>query len=303
MASRGPQLPRVVVEVDGERHVLAVGDLVGRLPNAALVIDDPRVSEAHALVSLRRGALHLLSLRRLLAVDGRPRAEVRLRPGLAIELAAGAVLTVLEVDTPAEVLALELPGIGPRPLPAAASVLVSPPRVVPRLVADAPAQVWASGASWRARIGSERARSIEAGDVLTVAGVRFPVVTVSLTAVEAFVTEGGGGPTDPLRLVARYDSVELHRPRREPVVLGGHGARLISELVSCAGPLGWQVLARELWPDDPHDPDLRHRLDVTLNRLRTRLSEAGVRRDLVQCDRHGQVILVLHDGDDVEDRT
>ena len=64
-AAHTPRPARVVVELDGDRHVLGVGDLIGRLPSAALVVDDPRVSEAHAIVSLRRAALHLLALRRL----------------------------------------------------------------------------------------------------------------------------------------------------------------------------------------------------------------------------------------------
>lgn len=41
----------------------APGDLIGRLPGAALQIADPRVSEAHAMVSLRAGELVLLALR------------------------------------------------------------------------------------------------------------------------------------------------------------------------------------------------------------------------------------------------
>jgi|JI10StandDraft_1071094.scaffolds.fasta_scaffold58762_4 hypothetical protein len=302
-AARPPRPARVVVELDGDRHVLGVGDLIGRLPNAALVVDDPRVSEAHAIVSLRRAALHLLALRRLVAVDGRPRAEVRLRAGQRIELATAVAMTVLEVDTPAEVLGVIVPGRGPRPLPASGSFAVDPPRLIGRFVDEAAAHVWASGATWRVRVAGHRPRTIVAGDVVSLGSARFEIVALPLAEVAPAVTEGGAGAVDPLRLVARYDTVELHRPRREPVILGGLGARIISELVACAGPLSWQVLARDLWPDDPHDPDLRHRWDVALNRVRTRLTEAGIRRDLLHCDRSGQVSLVLHDGDDVEDRT
>jgi pSer/pThr/pTyr-binding forkhead associated (FHA) protein len=65
---------------DGSVRELEHGDLIGRLWSAALVIDDPRISEAHALVSLREGGFWLLSLRRKIAVGGRPVSEVRLEP-------------------------------------------------------------------------------------------------------------------------------------------------------------------------------------------------------------------------------
>ena len=44
---------------DGQRHRVPHGGVIGRLSGAALVLRDPRVSEAHAMVSLRGGALHL----------------------------------------------------------------------------------------------------------------------------------------------------------------------------------------------------------------------------------------------------
>jgi hypothetical protein len=48
---------------------------------------------------------------------------------------------------------------------------------------------------------------------------------------------------------------------------------------------------------------LRHKLDVTLSRLRSRFREAKVRPDLVRSDGFGKVELFLHDGDTVENRT
>ena len=38
---------------DGRTAVLGHGDLIGRLESAALPLADPRISEAHAMVSLR----------------------------------------------------------------------------------------------------------------------------------------------------------------------------------------------------------------------------------------------------------
>ena len=90
----------------GEDHVVGHGDLIGRTPTAAVVLDDPRVSEAHAIVSLRKDELRLLALRRLVLVEGKPTEEVVLRPGLAITIVDGLVLTVAQVHAPAAVLAV-----------------------------------------------------------------------------------------------------------------------------------------------------------------------------------------------------
>lgn len=48
----------------------APGDILGRLPTAAVRLNDPRISEAHALVSLRGRTLRLLALRGRFAVAG-----------------------------------------------------------------------------------------------------------------------------------------------------------------------------------------------------------------------------------------
>ncbi len=48
---------------DGVTADVPPGGLIGRLPGAALRLDDPLVSEAHALVSLRGRKLKLLALR------------------------------------------------------------------------------------------------------------------------------------------------------------------------------------------------------------------------------------------------
>ena len=72
---------------DGREVEVGSGDLIGRTSSAAAVIDDPRVAEAHAFVSPRHGALHLLSLRRLLVAGGKPMNHVVLRRGLVVVIA------------------------------------------------------------------------------------------------------------------------------------------------------------------------------------------------------------------------
>jgi len=69
-------------------------------------IDDPRISEAHALVSLRGTELKLLALRGRLSVDGKPRTEVTLIPGLRVVLAGFFGLTVDDVAMPDQILGI-----------------------------------------------------------------------------------------------------------------------------------------------------------------------------------------------------
>jgi hypothetical protein len=68
------------------------------------------------------------------------------------------------------------------------------------------------------------------------------------------------------------------------------------------GPAGWEVVAREVWPDEQDTWALRKRWDVNLGRIRGRLREGGVRTDLVRAAGTGQVELVLRRGDVLEDR-
>lgn len=283
---------------------LAPGDLIGRVSSAALVLDDPRVSEAHAMVSLRRGELYLLALRRLIALRGKPVAEVLLEPALEVGFADGLALVVESVSKPDRVVALQVPGAGVRALGQVASILEGPPaRVVGRFVPGAAAHLWSAGVEeWRLRAADGPTRSVAIGDSFEVAGLTFTVCTADLDAAALAPTHGGGIDA-PMRLVAFYDSVEIHRAGRPVVAIGGIGARLISELVAFGGPVSWERVARELWSDEVDQAELRHRWDVALGRLRARLRDAGVRADLLTSDGAGQLQLVIYEGDRVDDRT
>ncbi|MBK9032425.1 MAG: hypothetical protein IPL61_14130 [Myxococcales bacterium] len=278
------------------------GDLLGRTPNAAAMIDDPRVSEAHAFVSLRHGELHLLSLRRLLVVGGKPVNDVVLRPGLEIGLADELAVVVEAVVMPAALLGLRAPGQATRILSQVASVVDSPPRIVARVERDAHAELWSSGDAWRLRLRGRAPQRVAPGDSFEVDGVRFTLVAVPIGEAGPSATVAGGATAEPLRLVAFYDSVQVHRRNREIVTIGGTGARILSELVACQGPTSWEVLARGVWSDEADVLALRHRWDVALGRLRARLRELKV-RELVRSDGAGQLALELYDGDQVDDRT
>jgi pSer/pThr/pTyr-binding forkhead associated (FHA) protein len=284
---------------------LGPGDLIGRVATAALMVDDPRVSEAHAMISLRRGELYLLSLRRLVGYRGKPTSEVRLTAGDVIDLADGLALTVEAVHTPARVTALETAGLGTRPLGQVASIVAGPPlRLAARFVPGAAAHLWSIGPDqWRLGVGDAAPRTLAQGESFDIGGHRFRIVALELGEAGHDPTQGAGGIETPLRIVAHYDSVEIHRRSRPVVTIGGIGARLVSELAALGGPVDWEVVASELWKDGVSSIELRRRWDVALGRLRARLREAGIRGDLVRSDGGGQLQLVLYDGDQVDDRT
>lgn len=292
----------IVRDPAGREFDLGHGDLVGRLATAALPLDDGRISEAHAMVSLREGQLQLLPLRGALAVGRDNVPHVALAPGLRVTLAPGVALDVVEVWLPDAVLGVEAPSLPRQILPSVASLLAEPAlRLVRGWREGAPVHLWNDGAAWTLRT-AQGTRPVAAGDVVHVGVhvVRF---------VELPLGEAGRSATRqrldaPLRVVAHYDHVQIHRDGRTALVLGGRPARLIGELVACECPVGWEALAAALWPEAADDaPLLRSRLDVVLSRIRGKLRAAGIRADLVSTDGAGTVSLVLGAADRVEDHS
>ncbi|MES2642358.1 MAG: FHA domain-containing protein [Myxococcota bacterium] len=288
---------------DGSASELGHGDLIGRLWSAALPISDARVSEAHAMVSLRGQELLLLPLRGRFAVDGQRQSSLVLAAGQRITFADGLDLVVEEVSLPAAVFAVEGDGLPRVVVSGVCSLLTRPrPELVPRLLPDAPAHLWGDGEGWCLTMNGET-RPLQVGDTWELDGRRFRAVGLSLDTARGTVTRLDGSVARPLRVVAQFDTVHIHSEGGGALALSGLAARLISEVVAFDGPVAWEVLAGELWPDEDDTHLLRHKLDVTLSRLRSRLRDGRVRPDLVRSDGFGKVELFLLDGDVVEDRT
>jgi len=289
---------------DGHIHELTHGDLVGRLWCAALHLNDGRISEAHAMVSLRGASLQLVALRGALSVDGKSVGHVDLRPGLVIQIAAEVELEVIEVHLPSQILGLEGEGLARQPIPAVCSLLSGPPpRLVRGCLDGALAWFWSTGDGWMCRRPDTPPEPLRAGDGLQLGGQLFTVVGLPL---------GDAGPAPnrqvdvagaPLRLVARYDTVHLHREGSAALTFSGKQARLISELVATGVPLSWQALSGELWPDEADASRRRSRLDVTMSRIRRKLRSRAVRADLVRTDGAGHFELLIYPHDTVEDLT
>jgi hypothetical protein len=294
----------LIRDPEGHVHELVHGDIVGRVWSAALQLDDGRVSEAHAMLSLREGQLQLIALRGRLAVEGQPQANVAIRPGLRVQLARGVELEVLEVSLPDHVLGVEGPTLPRQALPGVCSVLADPHvRLSAGWQEGARLHIWTTGERWMARKPGEAAAPLQAGEVVLVGGEPLRLVEIPLHDAGHSATRRQGELDAPVHIVAAFDTVHIHREGGVPVTLGGLQARLVSELVAIDGPVSWSVLAEELWPDGDDAFLRRNRLDTLLSRLRRRFRAAGLRADLVRADGSGTVELFLYPHDRVEDRT
>jgi hypothetical protein len=288
---------------DGQAVELGHGDLIGRLWSAALAIPDGRISEAHALVSLRGQELKLLALRGRFALDERPLQSLVLEAGQRITFAEGLVLEVEEVMLPPAVLGLEGDGLPRQVLGAVCSLVTRPrPELVPRYLPQAAARIWSDGEDWRIDSGG-REQLLSPGISIEVDGRSFRAVAMPLESAGLTATRLDGAVHRRLRVVAQFDTAQIYREGGTALALSGLSARIISEVVAFDGPVPWRVLAQELWSDEDHPHLLRRKLDVNLSRLRSKLRDAGIRPDLVRSDGLGHIELFLHEGDKVEDRT
>jgi uncharacterized protein (UPF0548 family) len=279
------------------------GGIIGRLGSAALVLPDARVSEAHALVSLRGGALQLLALRGRFAMGAQPLSAISLAPGQRIHFARDLWVDVVDVTLPETVLGLVGDGIPQQPLAGVTSLEREPRIGLSRGYREgAEAVFWNRDQHWHVRPRGEASRVLAVGDVLQLGGCELRVVQIPLARAGQSVTRHRGGIGAPLRIIASFDSVHLHREGVLCLALGGKLARLVSELVEFDGPVPWPVLAGELWRGAPAHK-ARRNLDQTLLRLRRKLEAAGVRPDLVSSDGAGCVELRLAPGDAVEARS
>lgn len=306
------QLPTARIYVPLKQSVVAVhpGSFVGRLATAAIHIPDPRVSEAHALVSLRGNRLKLLALRGKLRVDDEPTDSVMLTQGARIALADGILLFVEDVYIPPATLMLCGAEQGPAELVAATHSLISAAarlRLVPEYVDGAAAHLWFSADALWIRRGRAEPEVLAIGRPYVVEGVTLQVISLPLSGTsDTLGSAGFAGDTSAdasLVITARYTSVHLHAAGAT-VVISGRPANLVSELVRFGGkPVPWEVAAREVWGAAADRMQLRQSLDRTIQRLRERLREARLRDDLVTLDGTGNIELVLHPADRVVDKS
>lgn len=294
-------MPSIVVSVGGSTPtVLLPGDLIGRSPTAALCLDDPRISEVHAYVSLRGGELFLLGLRGRLGVDGQVVRKLALRAGTRVDLARDLTLHIEQVALPDRVLAIEGDGLPRQALEGTCSLVFDPePSLQPGAVPGASLQLWTHQGVWRCRPRGGTAAEVTPGQTWTLEERTFRAAWVPVSTSGATPTASVGRLRPPLVVRARYDSVTFERDDEIALVLSGRNAQLMSELIAFDGPVRWETLAGEIWGRDADPRSHRPKLDVTLGRLRRQLAAVGLPRDLVRSDGSGHLELVLEPRDRV----
>jgi len=277
------------------------GDVIGRSKSVAVHVNDPRVSEAHALVSLRGSELRLLALRGRFAIGGNVMSDVVLAPGLTLELVPKVDLYVVSVDLPEVVLGIEGPKVPLQVLPPVASLYAESGAVIPGFAPNASAVLWTTQHSLHVRVPGAPDKDLSVGATFAVgAHGDYRVVSIAL-ATAACAPTLGGTDLEPLVITLRFDTVHIARASAI-VAVDGLPARLLSELGLIGVPIEWRTLARLLWAEEAlEDSALRGRFDRVLNRLRQRLREVGLRSDLVRTDGSGRVELLLGPNDRVKD--
>lgn len=278
---------------------VAPGGIIGRTSSASLRLADPRVSEAHALVSLRGREFRLLGLRGRIEVDGQEEGEVILLSGQRIRLGGAVEVEVTDVVISDRILALEFAGeVRELCADTYSLVLGPPPDLVPRFVPDAAAWVWSTDDGWMMREDGRDPGRLTAGSSLLLAGSL--LVTAIVVAARA-VGSTTAGVDGPLQLVCRTTTVHVHRRSRQAVTVDARAGQLLSELALMGAPVAWATAAEILWPDELDSQKLRRNFDAVLARLRARLREAGIREDLVRLDGRGNIEAFLHPDDQVID--
>ncbi len=288
----------------GETVAVPPGGILGRLAHAAVHIDHPLVSEAHALVSLRGRELKLLALRGAMEVNGERPHEVTLARGQQIRLAPGVELQVEAVVLPEGVLAVR--GLGPAPveLPApTASVLLEATRqLLPGFVQGAAGHFWSTGDAWSFQARGGAVQPVTVGARWTLGDARIEIVSIPLERAAVPSTRHRGQLHPQMTLTVFFDQTHIAIAGRTQVTLSGQGARLIAELVLFDNqPTPWHLVAGEIWSGALDRKTLRWNYDKALRQLRQQLESEGLRTDLVQ-SRLGIIQLHLLPRDRFENR-
>lgn len=278
-------------------HMLGAGEQIGRSELAALCLDDPRISEAHAMVSLRGKGLKLLALRGRFRVGAEEHREITLESGLDVELAPGLFVTCVEVILPERVLAIEF-GALPRLIPLGTTTFYTHPR--PRIKhgydPDGEAILWALGEHWRVQV-------METGEVLALdAEHAIALGTTELRTCYVSLEEMAYSKTrTSLREVKRIevsgDRVKVWRqssPGKLPVLISGVPGRICAAVIKHEHAASVQEIIDAVWPGDASlEHTLRKRFDTGLKRLRVRLEQLGFGADVLELDGAGTLILKI----------
>lgn len=277
-----------------ELYTLVPGELIGRSDQAAICLDDPRISEAHAMVSLRGQGLKLLPLRGRFRVDGETVHEVLLSAGLCVELAPDLFMLCVEVILPNSVLSVVFSNL-PRIVPSGTTTLYLTPR--PRIKhgydPSGAAILWAVGGRWRIHL-AERGETLELESDLTMelGGERLELRQVPL--LDTVYPSTRSTLEDPPKLERCGNGVKawLDGPEERCVLITGIPGKICAALLDAGNSASVQEIIEVVWEGDLSTPSaLRKRFDMGLSRLRERFTELGFEAAMIQLDGTGTLTL------------
>ena len=278
----------------GQRTSLGPGDFIGRSDVATLCLDDPRISEAHAMISLRDRQLQLIALRGRFRHDGKVLTEVRLTQGMELELAHDVTLICEQVEMPRTLLGLLIDDELEITLTNTMTLYAD---TVPTLkrgyAADGDAIFWSTGSSWRMRIADDPACTLKAGDTFTVRGASIKIISIPVE--RAAYARTRDTLRAPLLFKPHSTCVEVQPEGGEPMIVSGVPGKILASLLQRHCTASWQEIIDDVWPEDASTLSaLRRRFDAGLRRLRDHLR--GVlpeHEELIKLDGTGVVLLTL----------
>ena len=272
---------------------LAPGDFIGRSYKASLILSDPRISEAHAMLSLRGQSLKLLALRGRFRHEGQVLLELDLKPGQAIELAKDIWLNCVEVCLPKHIPALRINQLPPVVLTNTISIfLTADPYIKQGVQPQADAMIWSSGDSWHITFGDGPSQRLNIGDQWAHDDHLIHVLDITRREEAQLFTRSH--IQQPLTLNVVDQRVHIHNEVDPPVIISGVPGKILAALLRQSGSAHWTAIARQVWLNDKAGEDvLRPRFDVGLGRLRQQMKALFNTEDaLLEFD--GTGILSIH---------
>lgn len=292
-----PDLPSVVVDLgNDDLRTLFPGDLIGRLHGCALQLDDPRVSEAHAMVGVRGNSLWMLGLRGSIGIGVRDqdwRHDVKLIEGSRLRLAEELELTVVSVTLPDYVLVLEgyaEPVVLDRP-----EWSLLDHAATPSHERQAQAWLWSQELDWLIQVPGTSPIRVEEHDTIDVAGLRLRFVRQPVTIADVPPTDTVEWRLPRLNIEIQRDITRIHVAGRPTTELTRNAHEIMSHAARLAGERGtvhWTEIAAAIWPVNGTEKNWF----TAHKRLKERLQKHCLPDNLVRC-RNGQVSIVLRPED------
>ena len=272
---------------------LEAGDIIGRMELAALPIEDARISEAHAMISLREGELRLLALRGRFRVRGELCAQIALAPGLEIELAQGISLIIHEVHLPDEVLGIEIPGLSRMALPQTMTLFAgSPPSIRPGYDSSGDAIFWTLDGDHRVTLPDQQTKQLQTGDKLQIKDLQVQIVSIPVNYASR--TKTIPFHASSLKLEVLENSVRIVQDETSSALISGLPGKILGALLLHGPTMTWEQIVEFVWPGDCSlELALRRRFDCNLARLRARLQRLGMPAQMIRMSGTGLVTLEL----------